>query len=161
MCAASDPVSVNVSVVAWTPAPSPPPPASPICVRCPSPRPLFPTCFPRSLTNPLCYGNAPTSILDTHPLLPGGFATVYLARLAPTNLPVALKVFKAFTSQHDVLSFVGEVQMLAGLNHPHILQYLGVVSIDGKSAGPEWETWGGRGGCSCHRVDTLFVSASL
>lgn len=53
-----------------------------------------------------------------------GFADVYLGEHLTVNNRVVLRVFRAVLSDEDHEEFLREVQLLSGLDHPHILRVL-------------------------------------
>jgi eukaryotic-like serine/threonine-protein kinase len=62
----------------------------------------------------------------------GGMATVYLADDSKHGRPVALKVLRPeLTAVLGVERFTREIQMAAGLNHPHVLPLYDSGSADG------------------------------
>src|SRR5437764_9594609 len=54
----------------------------------------------------------------------GGFAEVYLGQHLYLNKQAALKVLQIALNEEDVERFVKEAQILASLNHPHIVRVL-------------------------------------
>jgi WD40 repeat protein len=54
----------------------------------------------------------------------GGFAEVYLAQHVRLQRPAAVKVLHAYLSEKEVADFQREAQIIAALDHPHIVRVL-------------------------------------
>jgi serine/threonine-protein kinase len=62
----------------------------------------------------------------------GGMATVYLALDPRHNRSVALKVLHPYLAEHGAERFHREIQLAAGLGHPHILPLFDSGEIEGR-----------------------------
>jgi eukaryotic-like serine/threonine-protein kinase len=65
-----------------------------------------------------------------HQLGTGGFAEVYLGEHVYLKTHAAIKVLRAQISSQDIQQFITEAQIIALLNHPHILRVLD-FGVDG------------------------------